>query len=99
MAALSKGPHVLLKKLAAAGLATSIVLAPMIASAQARILPTASQPSHPVIRAASAPETPTARPKLAETPKDKALVCSREAAAKGLQGKPRKAFLAKCKKA
>jgi psiF repeat len=89
----------MLKTLAAATLATLVAFAPMVASAQVKITPTASQPAHQVIQAATPPKPPTAEPKLAETPKDKALVCSREAAAKGLQGKPRKAFLAKCRKA
>jgi hypothetical protein len=89
----------MLKTLAAAALATSVAFAPMMASAQVKITPTASQPAHRVISAGSSPTTPTVGPRVGETAKDKALQCSREAAAKGLQGKPRKAFLARCKKA
>ena len=74
-----------------------IVLAPMMASAQVTITPAVSQSSRSVIRAATPPKPPTAEPKVAETAKDKARECSREAGAKGLQGKPRKTFLKKCK--
>jgi hypothetical protein len=74
--------------------AALIVLAPMAAIAQVTISPATSQSARSVIRAGSPPETLT----LAETAKDKARECSREAAAKELQGKPRKTFLAKCKK-
>jgi psiF repeat len=88
-----------LKTLAAAALATSVAFAPMMASAQVTVTHPAGQPAHQVVTAASGPAPATVRPKVGETAKDKARICSSEASAKGLQGKPRKQFIARCKKA
>lgn len=95
------------KNFASIGLAASIaiipiVLAPMAATAQAPVPP--DMTGHPqsgsgIIRAGTASLTPTVAPRnTATTAKAKSAECSGEAKARGLQGKPRKKFLAECKK-
>ena len=73
----------MLKKLAVIGLATAIAFGPIVVAPMAAM-------------GADAPATP-AKPVLVKA-SAKAQECSREAEAKGLQGKPRKKFLAECKK-
>jgi hypothetical protein len=73
----------MLKKLAAIGLATSIGFALIVFTpVTALAQPTIGEPRE---------STPAARAKVAVT-------CTKEAGAKGLHGKPRKKFIAECKK-
>jgi len=79
----------MLKKLAIIGIATSIMFAPAVFAPA-----TALAQRAPVITAAKPLKAPTVLTESAA----KALECSNDAKAKGLKGKPRKKFIAQCKK-
>ena len=76
----------MLKKLAMIGLATSIAFAPIVLAPMAAKADNAS-----AVTAPAKPANKAAAAKVTE--------CSEEADAKGLQAKPRKKFLAQCKRA
>jgi len=89
----------MLKKLAAIGLRTSIAFAPIVLTPAAAM----AQAGPPVLanplREGVITGGRAAKPKVVVRPANaKAANCTREAAANGLSGKPRKKFITECKR-
>jgi len=80
----------MLKKLTLIGIAASIAVAPVVLTPMAAM----AQPAPPPIRAAKAMKPATVIPATTA----KARECTSDADAKGLRAKPRKKFIAECKK-